>query len=315
VGRPALATALTAAALTGVATLVGAARRDRRVAERRLDSRPRASAPSRFGPLEYVDTGSGDPPLLVSHGIFHGFDGGLVSVADLIDDRRVIVPSRFGYLGTPLPPAASGADQADAFVDLLDHLGLARVDVLAISAGTGPAVQLALRHPDRVGHLVISSGNFPGSTTAQAPPGWAARLYSDGAMWALKTFARPMFAGLMGVPRGFPKDDDQALVVERMLDSIFPIGPRAAGAVHDAYRSNPEIGTYPLEDLAVPALIIHARDDPLASHAAAVAAADRIPGSTLVTLDSGGHLQLGQSERVRAEFDAFLAGHDAPSGG
>lgn len=306
-GRSASAAAITAG-LAGVAALVGAERRDRRLAERRLDARPRASAPSRFGRQEYVDTGSGDPALLVSHGIFHGFDGGLLSVRDLVDDRRVIVPSRFGYLGTPLPPDATGADQADAFVDLLDHLGLDRVDVLGISAGTGPAVQLALRHPDRVGHLVISSGNLPGSTTGQAPPGWAARLYSDGAMWALRTFARPMFAGLMGIPKGFPQDEEQARVVERMLDSIFPIGPRVAGAIHDAYRSNPEIGTYPLEDLAVPTLIIHARDDPLASYTAAAAAADRIPGSTLVTLDSGGHLQLGQSERVRAELDAFLIG-------
>ena len=52
-------------------------------------------------------------------------------------DRRVIVPSRFGYLGSTLPEGATAADQADVFVELLDHLGLTRVEVMAISAGSG----------------------------------------------------------------------------------------------------------------------------------------------------------------------------------
>ncbi len=147
--------------------------------------------------------------MLVSHGIFHGCDGGLASVEDMIVGRRIIVPSRFGYLGSSLPAGATVADQADAFVAVLDHLHLSAVDVVAISAGTSAAVQLALRHPERVRHLVISSGNLPGSGRAQAPPGWASVFYTEAAMWALKVFARPMFARpmfarLMGVPEGFP---------------------------------------------------------------------------------------------------------------
>jgi hypothetical protein len=35
----------------------------------------------------------------------------------------VIAPSRFGYLGSALRPSATPADQADAFVALLDQLG------------------------------------------------------------------------------------------------------------------------------------------------------------------------------------------------
>jgi alpha/beta hydrolase fold len=60
----------------------------------------------------------------------------------------------------------SPADQADAYVLLFDHLGIGEVDVLGISAGTTSALQLALRHPDRVRHLVIVSGNLPGNPTA-----------------------------------------------------------------------------------------------------------------------------------------------------
>jgi pimeloyl-ACP methyl ester carboxylesterase len=281
-------------------------RRELRAARARLDAVDRQVIETKFGALEFAERGGGKP-VLVSHGIFHGCDGGLLSARDLLLDRRVIAPSRFGYLGSELPEDADGAAQADAFVVLLDHLQLATVDTVGISAGTGAAVQLALRRPDRVEHLVISSGNWPGSTTASAPPSWAKLFYSDLAMWALKTLAPTMLARLMGIPKGLPKDEDDVRRVAELIDSIFPVGPRAQGAVFDAFSSNPEINSYALEELMVPTLLVHARDDPLATYEAAVRAAERIPGSTLLSLESGGHLALGQIDHVQARVGSFLA--------
>ena len=67
---------------------------------------------------------------------------------------RIITPSRFGYLGSPLPAEATVASQADAYVSLLDSLGIDKTPVLAFSAGSTSAVLLALRHPERVSALV-----------------------------------------------------------------------------------------------------------------------------------------------------------------
>jgi pimeloyl-ACP methyl ester carboxylesterase len=107
--------------------------------------------------------------------------------------------------------------------------------------------------------------------------------------------------------KGFPRNTDDALVVEQMLASIFPVDPRTEGAIFDAYVSNPEIASYQLEALGVLTLVVHAKDDPLASYEAAAKASDRIPNSVLISLESGGHLQLGQAGRVRAEVTSFLA--------
>ena len=115
-----------------------------------------------------------------------------------------------------------------------------------------------------------------------------------------------MINRLMGVPGGFPQNDEQSDVIAELVDSIFPLEPRRAGAVFDAFVSNPEVNAVPLESIAVPTLIVHAVDDPLASYDAAVRAAERIPGAVLVGLASGGHLALGQADRVRSEVAAFL---------
>lgn len=280
-------------------------RRDITTARNRLASVDTQTVRFDAGSVEWTDVGEG-PCLLVSHGIFHGCDGGLRSARDVVSGRRIVSPSRFGYLGSTVPENPTGAAQADVFIQLLDHLGIESADVMGISAGTSAAVQLALRHPGRVDHLIISSGNWPGSPTSEAPPGWAKMFYNDPAMWLLRGFVPQMMNRLMGIPEGFPQDAEQKAYVEEMSDSILPLEPRTEGAVFDAFSSNPEINDYPLEQVTVPTLILHSKDDPLASYDAAGEAAHRIPGATLVALDSGGHLGLGQTKRVRDAIAEFL---------
>jgi pimeloyl-ACP methyl ester carboxylesterase len=262
-----------------------------------------------FGAVEYAYRGVGEPVLAI-HGIFGGCDQGLLSVGELLPGRRVIAPSRFGYLGSGLPDGATPADQADAFATLLDQLAIARADVIAFSAGATSALQLALRHPGRVQHLVVMSGNWPGSRTADHQP-QANRLLvrSELPMWALATFAWPVMTQLFGVPKGLPLTAADRRTLTGLVDSIFPVVPRAEGVIFDFFVSNPDVNNYDLDAVMVPTLIVHAMDDPLIAYGSAQRAAGRIPGARLVSVERGGHPLLGQQETVGPELVAFLADH------
>jgi pimeloyl-ACP methyl ester carboxylesterase len=73
----------------------------------------------------------------------------------------------------------------------------------------------------------------------------------------------------------------------------------------DLYVSHPDVQAYPLEQLAVPTLIINAKDDGLSAFGNAAQAARRIRRSKLAAIDRGGHLLLGGDDRIREEIAAF----------
>ena len=92
------------------------------------------------GVVEFTDTGRG-PPVLVVHGSGGGFDQGeLIADAVLGDGWRTITPSRFGYLRSEVPAGAGFDEQAHAYAELLDHLHVDKVAVVALSYGGPKAV-------------------------------------------------------------------------------------------------------------------------------------------------------------------------------
>ena len=82
-------------------------RRELGAAQARLAAVDRKVVTAGFGEVEYVERGTGEP-VLVSHGIFQSSESVLL-FGELFPGRRVIAPSRFGYLGSNLPPKATPA--------------------------------------------------------------------------------------------------------------------------------------------------------------------------------------------------------------
>jgi pimeloyl-ACP methyl ester carboxylesterase len=155
--------------------------------------------PTRCGPIEYQDAGTG-VPLLVVHGSGGGHDQGMAFAGTLARQGvRVVAMSRFGYLGTPMPADAWAAAQADAHVCLLDALGIDRAAVMGGSAGAPSALQMAICHPHRVSALIllVPLAYKPPTQTDSAPPmpAWVEAtmmrlIGSDFLFWAALHVAR-----------------------------------------------------------------------------------------------------------------------------
>jgi hypothetical protein len=89
------------------------------------------------GTLEYVVIGEGEP-ILTIHGAAGGFDQGIDITGPMAEQSyRLIAPSRFGYLRSTLPANPTTALKADAYVELLDRLGINKVALSASLPGHG----------------------------------------------------------------------------------------------------------------------------------------------------------------------------------
>jgi len=266
------------------------------------------------GPVEYADRGAG-LPLLSIHGAGGGFDQGLANAADMVGEGfRIIAPSRFGYLRTPIPRDVSPAAQADAHAALLEELDIPKAVVVGVSAGARSAVELALRRPDRVSALVLI---VPGLYAPDSPVRieasrgsrfafWVVNTGGDFAWWAAGKVAPSMLIRFLGVPPALfaaagPAERERVMSIVR---SVEPLSRRFAGINID---STPDLRELPLERIAAPTLIVSARDDLFNTLPAAEFAAERIPGATLVAYDTGGHLLVGRGEAVREAVRTFLA--------
>jgi pimeloyl-ACP methyl ester carboxylesterase len=288
-------------------------RRDIRNAYDHLESLERQIVETDCGPIEAAIRGEGEP-VLVIHGISGGFDQGVgISQSSLGDGYKVIAPSRFGYLGTPMPANATPASQADAYVCLLDALHLEKVTIMANSAGGTSAIQMALRHPDRVKALIFISTAAPtvGESIALPPKPVIQFVFnSDFLMWGITTHFQEMMKPAVGIPERFPLSDVQKVQVSDTIRSVLPIKLRTVGFVFDMFTSNVDMdqhpADYPMESIRIPTLIIHAVDDSLASYENAKALAERIPSAKLLSIPNGGHLLLGSSEIISSEIAKFL---------
>lgn len=111
--------------------------------------------------IAYLDEGAGEPVLLI-----HGFasntqvnwvDTGWVRELTRAGHRVIAIDNRgHGRSAKLHDPAAYGAPiMAEDARRLLDHLAIARADVIGFSMGARIAAFLALKHPERVRSVVF----------------------------------------------------------------------------------------------------------------------------------------------------------------
>jgi len=304
-----------AAALTVAAVFVSAAYN---VDIKREYERVRASGTvisSPYGDIEYTEGGSG-PAVLVIHGSGGGYDQGeLIADAVLGEDFRSITPSRFGYLRSTFREGATWDDQAHAYAYLLDHLGIDRVAVVAMSHGGPSALLFAALHPERVSSLTLAScGVASSSNPDQAQADRKGEMLTsifkfDFPYWVVSKVAKRQFMELMGATDAVIASltPAQQIWVEQIIDYMNPASLRSAGVAFD------NEGTLPgkrIAEIKAATLIFHAVDDTLQLYHNAKFAVSTIPDARLVSFDHGGHVVvIVERSNIRAAAQEHMLSH------
>ena len=253
-----------------------------------------------YGNMTYVDRGTGEAILSV-HGIFGGYDQAFDTCKDFASRYRILAPSRFGYLDSDILGHGTPAEQAVAYAELLDKLEIDKVFVLATSAGGSVAIRFALDYPERTKGLILYCSAMPPAEKLEKYPEYAgppAFLCNNYAMFLLS----PLFELIMGMDSS-------------TIHSMLPINRRKEGVVLDASITNPDMArnfdAYRVENLQVPVLILHVKDDKLANYADVEKVLWRFPNCTFVSFETGGHLMAGHACEVRKAVNEFLEAHQS----
>lgn len=282
-----------------------------------------------YGPIEYLDRGQG-LPVLVVHGSPGGCDQGSLMADFLVRaGMRAVIPSRPGYLGTPLTESNRSIDgSADAQAALMAALGIERYGVLCWSGGGPSSYRLALRHPAAVTALVAIAAL---SQRYVWHAGAEDRFMFDTALgnWALGVMSRhaqrQLIEATLASEGRLSKAELEALVEhvwadERKRHFVLDLagtvswrGERKAGRDNDeaCFAAITDLG---LAGIGVPTLLVHGRvdTDVVAQHAEHAAAC--IPGARLDWVERGGHLAVftdPDSDAIQAGIVRFLTEHAA----
>jgi pimeloyl-ACP methyl ester carboxylesterase len=180
---------------------------------------------------------------------------------------------------------------------LLDHLGVDRVAVIALSHGGPSALLFAVLFPGRVSSLTLLSAGV--TATGAADQREADRkgnaltaIYRyDWLYWLVTRLFRKQFLGLMGASDEVIASLTRAqkAVVGRVVEEMNPVSLRSGGVAFDNRAALPG---EEIAGIQAPTLIVHARDDRLQLYDNAEFAVAMIPGARLLGFERGGHLLL-----------------------
>ncbi|MBI4767136.1 MAG: alpha/beta hydrolase [Deltaproteobacteria bacterium] len=244
------------------------------------------------GPIQYTEFGAG-PPMLIVHGAGGGYDQGEFFAKLIGGNYHWIAPSRFGFLGTPVPAGADSAQQADAYACLLDALGIDRVGVVGVSMGGPSSLLFALRHPQRTTSLVLISAV---SHAIPPRPAILATVFNiflnDFVFWSMVRLSPKGLLLALGVPLEVQKQLSPQEVAQLygFLESTEPMAPRKKGQNLEQQMS--EYDARQIRNIRVPTLVLHARDDTLVAFEQGEFTANKIPGAQFIPMEKGGHLAL-----------------------
>ena len=263
------------------------------------------------GPLSVSEAGAGDPVLLM-HGLGATKVSFLPTVAALADRFRMIAVDLPGF-GDSVKPLRAAYDPeyfARAMIALLDAEGIERAHLIGNSMGGRVAIEVGLRHPERVGRIGLLA---PSLAWLRGRP-WAPGL----------RLVAPKLGFIQPAPR---------FVVERIVNRVVPgasqewtaagideflrayLTPRGRAAFYTAARNiyleapHGKNGLWTrLPALEPEALFVWGRKDSLVPISFEPHVRETLPSAQHLELNCGHVPQLERPKETHAALGRFLGG-------
>jgi pimeloyl-ACP methyl ester carboxylesterase len=228
---------------------------------------------ARAGAIQILRGGDG-PPLLFLHAAggagtwlpFHGL---------LARSFEVIAPDHPGFGGSDdLPEVEAIDDLVYHYLDVLDRLGLERVNLVGGSIGGWIAAELAVHSPQRIERLALL-----GATGLRVPGNMATDIFlmtPDQVVTTLYKHPEPVLQAMPAEP-----DVDFILSVQRDMAAVARYG-------WAPYLNDPKLERR-LHRIAAPTLVLWADDDRVVPIEHGRRYAERIPDATLRVIEDCGH--------------------------
>ncbi|MDR7071727.1 alpha/beta fold hydrolase [Fictibacillus barbaricus] len=266
--------------------------------------------------VEYSIVGQGEPILILHGGHSNCYEE--FGYAELMKaDYQLITPSRPGY-GKTSPEWGSDLDAAsNAYIKLLDHLGIGKIHVIAISAGGPSGLQLAASYPERVKSLILQSAVTKEWLTPKDKEYKAAHLIfrpsTEKHVWKMigfmsNQFPRFIFKQMLSSFSHMKASEIWNHINDHDLDAFRKMNNRqrsGSGFLMDIKQTN-QIKHFQLKSIKSPVLIMHSKNDAAVPIEHAYFAKENIPNAQLALLDTWGHLiwmGKGSSETTRKVID------------
>ena len=242
--------------------------------------------------LELFDAGQG-PPVLFLHGA-GGFAEGQPFVAPLSVRRRLIAPSHPGFGKSSLPDWLDSIDDiAHLYLELMDTLGLDKVDIIGCSIGGWIAAEIATKVPERLRKLVMVGpvGVKVGPADKLDIPDIFAMPQAD--------VNKLVFHDPSKAPDPSKMSDDELAIVFRNRETT-------ALLVWEPWMHNPKLKRR-LHRVRAPVLFVRGQSDGLVSAEYLKVYAGLLPNARTLTIPAAGHApHLEQAEAFVAAVSEFL---------
>ena len=235
--------------------------------------------------LWYATIGQG-PPVVLLHGGLANADWWGLQISALAPGHRVIAMDSRGHGRSTRDASPFGYDlMADDVVGLLDALHIPLADIVGWSDGAILGLDLAIRHPDRVGKVLTFAANT--STSGLRPhPGQS-----------------PVFRRFFERAR---RDYERLSPTPHDFDAFV-------AAIDQMWRTEPNWTDAQLRSIRAPVLVVDGDHDEAIRQDHTRAIATAIPGAELLILPNTSHFAFLQDpDRFNTAMLRFLDGPRPP---